>query len=151
MILAVLAGGAWWYFYYDSEEVNDEKRHINRKIDIRVYKSLIIAAVILLGMVLMAIADSYGVDVLGFAIMLVYPASLALVVIFVISVVGLFRCSWVGRRRLLLWYACVFTVILILESTDSTISVKTSEYIGYLGGIILLLLPVVWLWNAFRS
>ena len=124
----------------------DEKRH--KDPEIRVYKSLVIAAVILLGTVLLAAADSYGLDVLGFAIILVFPAVVALVVILVISVVGLFRCSWSGRIRLLLWYACLFTAILILEPI---VPGELQNYILLLGAIVLLILPAIWLWNAFRS
>ncbi len=133
--------------------MNDEKRHKNREI--RIYKSLIIAAGIIVVAILLAVADAEGFDVLGLAIGLIMPAGVALVVILIISVCGLFRCSRSTRTRILLWWACLFMFVLILEGAS-----KYSDYSGYseirenvillLGSVVLLILPTIWLRNAVR-
>ena len=126
--------------------MNDEKRHKNEELTI--YRLLIIAAGMMAVMFLMAAADNYGLPVLGAAIALAPIAVLAFGAILVISVIGLFKGSRLLRRHLLLWYACLFTLILFLESI---VSVKLSDYILALGVVILLILPVIWVRNASRS
>ncbi len=133
--------------------MNDEKRHKNPEI--RIYKSLIIAAGIIVVAILLGVADFEGFDVLGLAIGLIMPAGVALVVILIISVCGLFRCSWSTRTRILLWWACLFMFGVILEG-----AYRYSEYSGYseireivillLGSVVLLILPTIWLRNAVR-
>ena len=151
---AVFAGGAGWFFYYDLVKVNGGKRHKHREIEIRVYKSLIIAAGIMAVMILMLFAESRGVEkVLGLAVTLLVPSFLAVVAILVISVIGLFRCSWSVGGRLLLWYACLFTLLFTLFRMNESIAppVKLAIGIGILGVLVLLILPVIWLRNALRS
>ena len=138
--------------------MNDEKRHKNREI--RIYKSLIIAAGIIVVAILLAVAGAAGVDFLGFLFFsLITPAGVALVVILIISVCGLFRCSWSTRTRILLWWACLFMFVVILVGAS-----RYSEYSGYseirkfvilllillLGSVVLLILPTIWLRNAVR-
>ena len=147
---AVFAGGAGWFFYYDLVKVNGGKRHKHREIEIRVYKSLIIAAGIMAVMILMQFAEFRGVEkVLGLAITLLLPSFLAVVAILVISVIGLFRCSWSVGGRLLLWYACLFTLFRMNESIAPPVKLEIG--IGILGVLVLLTLPVIWLRNALRS
>ena len=76
--------------------MNDEKRHKNREIGI--YKSLIIAAGIMAVAILVGVAASHGFPVLYLAFGLIMPAGIALVVILIMSVGGLFRCSRLGRH-----------------------------------------------------
>ncbi len=133
--------------------MNDEKRHKNREI--RIYKSLIIAAGIIVVAILLAVADAGGFDVLGLAIGLIMPAVLAFGAILVISVIGLFKGSRSTRTRILLWWACLFMFVVILEGAS-----KYSDYSGYseireivillLGSVVLLILPTIWLRNAVR-
>ena len=134
--------------------MNDEKRHKNREI--RIYKSLIIAAGIIVVAILLAVAGIKGFDVFVWLFFsLITPAGVALVVILIISVCGLFRCSWSTRTRILLWWACLFMFVVILEGA-STYS-EYSEYseirenvILLLGSVVLLILPTIWLRNAVR-
>jgi len=126
--------------------VNGEKRH--KGLEIIIYKSLIIAAGIMTVIVLMAIADDYGLLVLGAAFAFVPVIFLAFAAILVISVVGLVMCSWLLIRHLLLWYAYLFTLVLFLELI---VPAKLSNFIMALGVVILLILPVIWVRNASRS
>ena len=126
--------------------MNGEKRH--KGLEIIIYKSLIIAAGIMTVIVLMAIADDYGLLVLGAAFAFVPVIFLAFVAILVISVVGLVMCSWLLIRHLLLWYAYLFTLVLFLELI---VPAKLSNFIMALGVVLLLILPVIWVRNASRS
>ena len=136
----------------------------NREIEKMLYVSLIVAAAILLGTMLMAAADSYGFNVLGLAILLVFPAGMVIVVTLLFHVVTLFKCSWSARGHLLIWYACLFVGVLALESLQprdelpnfpemsSTSGVALSDLISIIAlGVGLIILPVTWLRKFLRS
>ena len=111
-------------------------------------RSRFIGAGMIAGTVLLGIADAHGVrQALGLGIILAVPAVLASVAILIISVVGLFMCSWSGRGRLLLWYACLFTMILLQELVPE----RPANFILSLGVVVLLILPVIWVWNLRRG
>ena len=134
--------------------MNDEKRQENREgtlervdelpRDYIVYGSLIVAAVMLAVMLIVVATDEYGFIVMGLAV----PAAMVLVAASVISLLGLFVASWSGRRRFLLWCACLVTAILISQSVEPG---EPEESILILGVVVLLVLPVVWLWNAVKT
>ncbi len=130
--------------------MNGEKRH--KGLEITIYRSLILAAGMMAVMFLMAVADAEGFDVLGLAIGLIMPAVLAFGAILVISVIGLFKGSRSTRTRILLWWACLFMFVVILEgaSTYSEYSEIRENVILLLGSVVLLILPTIWLRNAVR-
>ena len=133
--------------------MNDENHHKSREI--RIYKSLIIAAGIIAVAIPMAVVGDYGKGslLIYVALALIIPAVMGFGAILVISVIGLFKGSWSTRTRILLWWACLFMFVLILEGA--------SKYSGYseirefviliLGIVILFVLPVIWVRNASRS
>ncbi len=122
--------------------MNDEKRQKNLEADITIYKSLIVAAGILAVILLMGIADSRGANMVGKAILFAPIAILIFFVILLVQVIDFLKCSWIGRRRLLLWYTCLF--VLVMEASQS-------DFIFAIAPVVLLVLPVIWLWKAFRS
>ena len=134
--------------------MNDEKRHKTREI--RIYKSLIIT----IGIMAVILFILSGIDsgsvpresaegVYAFSMMVIGPiAFLAIVVTLFLSVFGFFTCSWLLRKHLLLWYGCMFTLILIMELT---VSPNLADNILNLGVVILFVLPVIWVRNASRS
>ena len=126
--------------------MSDEKRHKNQELTI--YRSLIFAAGMMAVSILMLIADDYGLPLFYAAFYLLPLVFLAFGAILVISVIGLFKGSWLLRRHLLLWYACSFTLILIVESI---VSPNLADNILILGIVILFVLLVIWVRNASRS
>ncbi len=132
--------------------MNDEKRREKRKVGIGIYISLIVAAGVMAVMLPMLISYRDVSNDYRFIFLLI-PAGGVLVATLLAQVFGLFICSWLTRGHLLLWYACLFAVILIQEYI---VSVKPADYlkladsIMYLGVVVLLILPVIWIWNAFR-
>ncbi len=134
--------------------MNDEKRHKRRETTI--YYSLIFAAgiMVVVGSILFGIDT--GLIPPGLAEML-YALSVIVIgpfffVVFGVSlflqVRGLFTCSSLLRRHLLLWYGCLILLILIVPSI---VPVKPAAYIYLFGILILLILPVIWVKNASRS
>ena len=133
--------------------MNDRKHH--KKLEIGIYISLIIATgiMMLITFVLVAIDSelisseseegAYALTVIygGIVAFLAFGASL------ILSVLGFITGPWLLRRHLLLWYACLFTLFLIMESK---VSEKLSDFILVLGVVILLMLPVFWVRNASR-
>ena len=139
--------------------MNDEKRDEHRKVDIRIYISLIIAAGVMAMILLLLFLDAYipreiaGGKIIFSAIMFIPFALVAVVVTLLIQVVGLFICSWSARKRLLIWYGCLFALIptTIWYEGLPTYShiVESSMAAPFVA--ILLILPIIWLWKAARS
>ena len=141
--------------------MNDEKRHKN--LEITIYISLIIDAGIMVAMVLIAIAvDSGLISYEGLVIWtaivfmpLVFFAGVAVAIFLLIQVVGLFVCSRLLRERLLLWYACLFTlpfaVFLLAEARVPPVPLILEDSILAVWVVVLLVLPVIWLRKLSRS
>ncbi len=116
--------------------MNDEKRHKTREI--RTYYSLIFAA-----------GTGFVLMLYPFSVVFFWPFFLvAFGASFFFSVWGFFTCSRLLRVHLLLWYGCLFTLILIMESIASA---NLADNILRLGVVILFVLPVIWVRNASRS
>ena len=133
--------------------MSDEKRH--KGLEITIYISLIIAvgmfaAIILFSSALYSDRVSYeqGAAMMILATYLRTPVIVGFVAILVISVIGLFMCSRLLKRHLLIWYGCLFAIVFVNEYFDSA---KLSNFILALGIVVLLVLPVIWLWNFLRS
>jgi len=127
--------------------VNDKKR--GKKLEMGVgflagiYISLIIPVGFFAGAILAAfIGDNGPLARMPFMI----PGLLTFAGTLCLSVIGLFKGSRLLRRHLLLWYGCLFTWILTAVFVDQYI-----KYIDALAVVILLVLPVIWLWKALRS
>ncbi len=137
--------------------MNDEKRH--KGLEITIYISLIIAvgmfaAIVLFSSALYSDRVSYeqGAAMMILATYLRTPVIVGFVAILVISVIGLFMCSRLGRIHLLLWYGCLVALFLTEVFVDEFFySAKLENYILALGIVVLLVLPVIWLWKALRS
>ncbi len=141
--------------------MNDEKRHKN--LEITIYISLIIDAGIMAAIFLMVIAVDYGLISeagLGFVIAiafmpLVFLAGVAVAIFLLVQVVGLFVCSRLLRERLLLWYACLFTLpfaaFLLIEARVPRAPLILEHSILALWVVVLLVLPVIWLRKLSRS
>ena len=126
--------------------MNDEKRH--KGLEIKIYISLIIPAGFWAVSILIAFPGerivSAGLAVLGL---------LAFVVTLIVSVGSLFSASRLLKRHLLIWYGCLFALIVteVFVNAYFTDPVKLSNNILALGVVVLLVLPVIWLWNVLRS
>ena len=109
--------------------MNDEKHHKTREIGI--YYSLIFAAGTAFAQML------YPLHFLIFwpFFLVAFPA------IFLFSLWGFLTCSRQLRVHLLLWYGCLFTLA-SANLADNTLRQ---------GAILLLGLPVIWVWNASRT
>ncbi len=69
-----------------------------------------------------------------------------------LSVIGLFKGPWLLRRHLLLWYGCLFALILAEVFVEEYFySAKLANNILALGIVVLLVLPIIWLRTASRS
>ena len=136
--------------------MNDEKRH--KGLEITIYISLIIAvgmfaAIVLFSSALYSHRVSYeqGAAMMILATYLRTPVIVGFVAILVTSVIGLFMCSRLLKRHLLIWYGCLFAMILTEVFVDEFYySAKLENFILALG-VVLLILPVIWLWKALRS
>ena len=125
--------------------MNDEKRHKTREI--RIYKSLIIATGLTAVILFILSAPAEGL----IRILLWYLGPIAFVAFgasLLLSVWGFFTGSWLLRKQLLLWYACLAMLFLIEESA---VSAKLADNILTLGVVVLFILPVIWVRNASRS
>ena len=137
--------------------MNDEKRH--KGLEITIYISLIIAAgmfavIVLFSSVIYSDWVSYeqGAAMMLLATYLMPPTILGFVAILVLSVIGLFMCSRLLKRHLLIWYGCLFAMILTSEFVNEYFdSAKLENFILALAVVVLLVLPVIWLWKALRS
>ena len=74
-------------------------------------------------------------------------AGVAVAIFLLMQVVGLFVCSWLLKKHLLLWYACLLALVFTL----AVVSGILANFIIALELVALLVLPVIWLWNASRS
>ncbi len=122
-----------------------ENHHKNREIGI--YISLIIAfgMMVLMELIIGELNTELYVLLVILGVPLVF---LACCVALFLSVRGFFTCSWLLRRHLLLWYGCLFTLFFIVESM---VPGELQNFIFFLGVVLLLVLPVIWVRNAYRS
>ncbi len=104
--------------------------------DVGIYISLIIPAGFWAAAILSDLTPFFLVGILAFVVTLL------------LSVFGLFEGSRLLKRHLLIWYGCLFAMILPVEYFDSA---KLSNFILALGVVVLLVLPVIWIWKALRS
>ena len=130
--------------------MKDEKRH--KGLEITIYISLIIPAGIVAQIFYLDITGAQTLDFTFFAILFLYAFAVSLL----LSVIGFFMCSRLLRRRLLLWYGCLFGCLFALTLTQVFVdqfiySENLATFILSLGAIVLLTLPVVGLWKTFRS
>ncbi len=121
-----------------------ENHHKNREIGIYISLIIAIGIMVLIMLIWALIPELYPGLVIGGGPLVFLAMGVALFS----SVLGFFTCSWLLRRHLLLWYGCLFTLFLIMESM---VPGELQNYILLLGVVILLVLPVIWVRNAYRS
>ena len=118
--------------------MSDEKRH--KGLEITIYISQIILAGILAGAILVEI---FGDQPQSVYIPFFVLAFLTLIVSLILSVIGLFKgCRLLGEH-LLLWYGFLLALILAMIG-------EVSIAAPFAAAAVLLILPVIWLWKAFR-
>ncbi len=124
--------------------MNDERHDKGGDTEKMVYGTLILSAAIALTIIYLAISASYdgtyGIYFFG------PPVLLAFAFVLLIHLFCLFMPSWSLRRHLLIWYGCLFAVILI-----STISHELAKLALVLGAVVLFILPVIWLTTAGKT
>ena len=125
--------------------MNDETP--DKGLVIAVYISLIITAGFFTGAMLV---DTFTDEPPSAGIPFNVLGLLAFAVSIILSLNGLDAGSRLLRRHLLRWYGCLFALILTVIFFADT-SEKLADNIANLGIVVLLVWPVIWLWNFLRS